>query len=99
MSDAREPADTERDNEQNDLPPPRQRSFVSPFVLTCIALFIFMNNQGEELTARNQYLDALAMIDQQIANYSGWLNGSAPDNFTLVSILLFNVYNSPNPSY
>lgn len=85
MPDLPEPVDTERGNEANDGLPPRQRSVLPSFLFISFVLFMITNNQGEELQARSQYLDALTTISQQIANYSAWLNGTATQNFTLVS--------------
>lgn len=86
MPDLPEPVDTERGNGPNELPQ-RPRSVLPSFLFISFVLFMITNNQGEELQARNQYLDALTTIGQQIANYSAWLNGTATDNFTLVSTL------------
>lgn len=74
----------------DDLPrtPRQQRSVLPSFLFISFVLFMITNNQGEDAIAKNNYLDALGRINQQVSNYSGWLNGTAPENFTLVSTLI-----------
>lgn len=93
MPDTPEPVDAEQGNNPDDFPR-RPRSVLPSFLFISFVLFMITNNQGEEILARNQYLDALAGITQQIANYSGWLNGTSSENFTLVST---SVAGSPLP--
>lgn len=89
MSDAPEPVDTERGLRPDELPQPRpQRSVLPSFLFISFVLFMVTNNQGEDPSTKAHYLDNLSVISEQVANYSGWLNGTAPENFTLVSTLL-----------
>lgn len=83
MPDTPEPVDAEQGTTNSDDFPRRPRSVLPSFLFISFVLFMITNNQGEEITARNQYLEALAGITQQIANYSGWLNGTSSENFTL----------------
>lgn len=85
MSGTPEPVDTERGTETDEANPRRQRSVLPSFLFISFVLFMITNNGGEEIAQRTHYIDALDTINQQIANYSAWLNGTAPENFTLVS--------------
>ena len=62
----------------------RPRSSIPSFFFLSFVLFMLTNNQSEELAARNQYLDALSVLDHQLSNFTAWRNGTA-SNFTLVS--------------
>lgn len=83
MSGAAEPVDTERGEGREEPMPRRQRSVLPSFLFISFVLFMITNNGGEEITQRTQILNALDNINQQIANYSAWLNGTAPNNYTL----------------
>lgn len=85
MSGTPEPADTERGDVREEPMPRRQRSVLPSFLFISFVLFMITNNGGEEVSQRTHLLDLLDGIDHQIANYSAWLNGTAPENFTLVS--------------
>ena len=88
MSGSPEPVDTERGTDNNDeAAPRRQRSVLPSFLFISFVLFMITNNGGEELAQRSHLLDALDTLNQQNANYSAWVNGTAPENFTLVSTL------------
>lgn len=62
----------------------RPRSSLPSFFFLSFVLFMLTNNQSEELAARNQYLDALSVLDYQLSNFTAWRNGTE-SNFTLVS--------------
>lgn len=79
------PSTTDR-TEQDEQPARRPRSVLPSLMFISFVLFMVTNNQSEEVVARNQYVDALQGLSEQIGNYSTWLNGTVPDSFSLVSI-------------
>lgn len=79
------PSTTDR-NEPDEQPARRPRSVLPSLMFISFVLFMVTNNQSEEVVARNQYVDALQGLSEQIGNYSTWLNGTVPDSFSLVSI-------------
>lgn len=68
------------------LPPQRPRGSVSSFLFFSFVLFMMTNNSTEDLSTRNQYIDALQSFEWQMGNYTAWVNGTDPDtlNFTMV---------------
>ena len=65
------------------MPPRRPRSSLPSFLFLSFVLFMLTNNQSEELAARNQYLDALTVLNYQLSNFTAWRNGTE-SNWTLV---------------
>jgi transmembrane E3 ubiquitin-protein ligase len=65
-------------------PRPQRGSITSLLFLTFIFFIMSNHDGGDDLTARNHYKDTLSSLESQLSNYSGWLNGSQPTNFTLV---------------
>lgn len=85
--DAPEPRDAERGTPgppDDSVPPRRQRTTLPTFLFLSFILFMLTNNQNEEIAARNQYLDALTMLNYQLSNFTAWMNGTE-SNYTLVS--------------
>ena len=83
-----EPRDAERGTPSDDsMPPRRQRSTLPTFLFLSFTLFMLTNNQNEELAARNQYMDALGVLNNQLSNFTAWMNGTE-SNYTLVSGLV-----------
>ncbi|KAJ3551014.1 hypothetical protein NM688_g4952 [Phlebia brevispora] len=78
-----------RDVEQGATPeapmPRRQRSTLPTFLFMSFILFMLTNNQNEELMARNQYMDALSILNGQLSNFTAWVNGTE-SNFTLPTL-------------
>lgn len=43
------------------------------------------NHSSDEYLARSQYQDALQVLNDQLSNFTAWMNGES-SNFTLVGI-------------
>jgi transmembrane E3 ubiquitin-protein ligase len=65
-------------------PRPQRGSITSLLFLTFVFFLMSNHDGGDDFTARNHYKDTLSSLEWQLSNYSAWLNGSQPTNFTLV---------------
>ncbi|KAF5362087.1 hypothetical protein D9756_002441 [Leucocoprinus leucothites] len=74
--DARD-EETGNANERN-----RPRGSVSSFLLISLILFLLTSHNGEEFLARHHYQDAVNSLENQLSNYTAWLNGTT-SNFTM----------------
>ncbi|KAI0683663.1 hypothetical protein BC835DRAFT_1295386 [Cytidiella melzeri] len=62
---------------------PRQRPSALPsFLFISFVLWMIMNNQSEDSSARATWQDTLDTVHRNIQNYSAWLNGTA-SNFSM----------------
>ena len=81
----------ERDDENTTAPSdPRtqqqpQRSSISSFVFIIFMLFMLTNHSSDEYLARTQYQDALQIMNDQLSNFTAWMNGEG-SNFTMVGV-------------
>ncbi|KAH0836346.1 hypothetical protein J3R83DRAFT_7899 [Lanmaoa asiatica] len=79
----------ERDNENavtpNDIRMQQQqqrRSSVPSFLFVVFMLFMLTNHSGDEYLARSHYQDALQTMNDQLSNFTAWMDGES-SNFTL----------------
>ncbi|KAG6374644.1 hypothetical protein JVT61DRAFT_4009 [Boletus reticuloceps] len=61
---------------------PPQRSSIPSFLFIIFMLFMLTNHSGDEYLARSQYQDQLQVMNDQLSNYTAWLNGES-SNFTM----------------
>jgi hypothetical protein len=61
----------------------RPRGSVSSFLLISLILFLLTSHNGEEFLARHHYQDAVNSLENQLSNYTAWLNGTE-SRFTMV---------------
>ena len=61
----------------------RPRGSVSSFLLISLILFLLTSHNGEEFLARHHYQDAMNSLENQLSNYTAWMNGTV-SNFSLV---------------
>jgi len=61
----------------------RPRGSVSSFLLISLILFLLSSHNGEEFLARHHYQDAMNSLENQLSNYTAWMNGTV-SNFSLV---------------
>ncbi|KXN86557.1 DSC E3 ubiquitin ligase complex subunit 1 [Leucoagaricus sp. SymC.cos] len=54
----------------------RPRGSVSSFLLISLILFLLTSHNGEEFLARHHYQDAVTSLENQLSNYTAWLNGT-----------------------
>ncbi|KAF9453591.1 hypothetical protein P691DRAFT_658228 [Macrolepiota fuliginosa MF-IS2] len=73
-----------RDEETGTVPNDRNRprSSVSSFLLISFILFLLTSHNGDEFLARHHYQDAVTSLENQLSNYTAWLNGTT-SNFTM----------------
>lgn len=80
----------ERDDENANTPsdirtPQQQRSSVSSFIFIVFMLFMLTNHSADENIARTHYQDALQVLNDQLSNFTAWMNGES-SNFTMVDV-------------
>lgn len=63
----------------------QQRSSIPSFLIIIFMLFMFTNHSGDEYIARSHYLDALQAMNDQLSNFTAWVNGES-SNFTMVGL-------------
>lgn len=63
----------------------QQRSSIPSFLFIIFMLFMLTNHSGDEYLARSQYQDALQAMNDQLSNFTAWINGES-SNFTLVGV-------------
>ncbi|KAF8433251.1 hypothetical protein L210DRAFT_3623175 [Boletus edulis BED1] len=61
---------------------PPQRSSIPSFLFIIFMLFMLTNHSGDEYLARSQYQDQLQVMNNQLSNYTAWLNAES-SNFTM----------------
>lgn len=61
----------------------RSRGSFSSFLLISLVLFLLTSHNGEEFLARHHYQEAMNLLENQLLNYTAWMNGTA-SNFSLV---------------
>lgn len=83
-----ETADVEQGTPQ-EAPLPQRPSSVPSFLFVSFVLWMIMNNQADDMTARVTWEENLANIHYNIQNYSAWLNGTE-SNFSMVCISIYS---------
>lgn len=63
----------------------QRRSSIPSFIFIIFMLFMLTSHSGDEYLVRSQYQDALQAMNDQLSNYTAWMNGES-SNFSLVSI-------------
>ena len=63
----------------------QQRSSIPSFLFIILMLFMLTNHSGDGYLARSQYQDALQAMNDQLSNFTAWINGGS-SNFTLVGV-------------
>ncbi|KAG9309577.1 hypothetical protein JVU11DRAFT_10558 [Chiua virens] len=69
-------------------PPPidvrfqQQRSSIPSFLFIIFMLFLLTNHNGDEYLSRSRFQDALQVMNDQLSNYTVWLNGGS-SNFSM----------------
>ena len=63
----------------------QQRSSIPSFLFVIFMLFMLTGHSGDEYLARSQYQDALQAMNEQLSNFTAWMNGDS-SNFTMVGI-------------
>jgi len=61
----------------------QQRSSISSFLFILFILFMLTNHSGDEYLARSQYQDTLQAMNDQLFNFTAWIDGES-SNFTMV---------------
>ena len=63
----------------------QQRSSIPSFLFIVFMLFMLTNHSGDEYLARSQYQDTLQAMNDQLSNFTAWMNGES-SNFTMVGV-------------
>ena len=63
----------------------QQRSSIPSFLFIVFMLFMLTNHSGDEYLARSHYQDTLQAMNDQLSNFTAWMNGES-SNFTMVGV-------------